>query len=126
MNALHWRRIWLGASGVLGAAGVALAAAAAHLAAAGSGSNLELAAQFLLIHALALLGIAAVTRGHEKWLRVGGALFVLGSICFSGGLCLIALIGPGAGPMVPVGGTALILGWIVLAVSAFADPPHLT
>jgi uncharacterized membrane protein YgdD (TMEM256/DUF423 family) len=122
MTVLGWRRLWQAAAGILGAAGVGLAAAAAHLSAS---PNLELAARFLLIDALALLGIAAATRGHEKWLRVSGVLFVVGSLCFSGGLCLIAVIGEHAGPLVPIGGTALILGWLALAVSAFADraPP---
>jgi len=118
-----WRRVWLGIAGILGAGGVALAAVSAHLA---SSPNLDLAARFLLIHAVALIGIAAVTRGSEKWLRVAGGLLALGSVCFSGGLVLIETIGPHAGPVIPVGGTAMILGWLALAVSAFADPPQLT
>jgi uncharacterized membrane protein YgdD (TMEM256/DUF423 family) len=73
-----------------------------------------------------LIGIAAVTRGHEKWLRVAGALLAAGVVCFSGGLCLIETIGSHAGPLIPVGGTAMILGWLALAVSTFADPPNLT
>jgi len=88
-------------AGLMGAAGVALAAAAAHLAASGQAPNLQLASGFLIFHALALLGVAALTRATERWLRIAGALFSLGSLCFSGGLALVAAIGQGgraAGP----------------------------
>jgi len=110
----------------MGAAGVALAAAAAHLAASGQAPNLQLASGFLIFHALALLGVAALTRATERWLRIAGALFSLGSLCFSGGLALVAAIGQGVAPLVPVGGTALILGWIALSVSAVFDRPPTT
>ena len=126
MSPFGWRRVWQGAAGLLGAGGVALAAASAHGMADSAAHNVDLAARFLLIHALALLAVAALTRGHERWLRVAGALFVLGSVCFCGGLVLAALVAHGFAPIIPIGGTTLILGWIVLAVSAFADPPPLT
>jgi len=125
MTPSGWRRLWQGAAGLLGAAGLALAAAAAHLAIGGEPRHLELAAGFLILHALALLGVAALTHGGARWLRLAGALFTLGAVCFSGGLVLIAVAGQGMAPLVPVGGTALIMGWLALAIAAFADraPP---
>jgi uncharacterized membrane protein YgdD (TMEM256/DUF423 family) len=116
---LELRRLWVVAAGIGGAAGVVLAAASAHLAAAGTQSNLDLASRFLMIHALVLLGIAALSRSGGRWLTIAGALFALGCICFSGGLCLIALVDRVFAPLVPIGGTVLILGWLALAVAGF-------
>ena len=123
MSLVGWRRLWQALAGILGALGVALGAAAAHLAMAGNAGNLQLASAFLIFHALALMGVAALTRGPGPWLRIAGALFALGATCFSGGLALNAVVEGGAGPVIPVGGTALILGWLALAVSAVADKP---
>jgi uncharacterized membrane protein YgdD (TMEM256/DUF423 family) len=121
MNPNGRRRLWQGLAGLLGAAGVALAAASAHLAASAQAPNLQLASGFLVFHALALLGVAALSHAGARWLAVAGALLAFGSICFSGGLVLVTIAGQGLAPLVPVGGTALILGWIALAVSAVFD-----
>ena len=126
MSPFGWRRLWQCAAGILGAAGVASAAASAHGLAESATHNVDLASRFLLIDALALLAVGALTRGHERWLRLTGALFALGAVCFCGGLVLAALVAHGFAPIIPIGGTALILGWTVLAVSALADPPPLT
>jgi len=131
MTATAWRKLWQCVAGLLGAAGVALGAAAAHLAASGDAGHLQLASGFLIFHALALLGVAALTRGPAetgsgRWLKLAGVLFALGAICFSGGLTLNQLVTQALGPLIPVGGTALILGWLALAVSAVADRAPLT
>ena len=115
----RWR-IWLAAAGIGGAASVALAAASAHLAASGAQPDVDLAARFLMFHALALLGIAALSRQNAgRWLPIAALLFIAGSVCFSGGLCLIALVDHVFAPLIPVGGTILIMGWLALAVAAF-------
>jgi uncharacterized membrane protein YgdD (TMEM256/DUF423 family) len=116
-------RVWLAAAGVAGALGVILGAVSAHLAATGAQPDIDLASRFLLFHAAALLGVAALMRPGTPWLRIAGALFILGCLCFCGGLCLIALVDRGFAPLVPVGGTILILGWLALVVAAFAGRP---
>lgn len=117
MRAFDWRRLWLALAGLIGASGVALAAASAHLA-RGAEPDLDLAAHFMLFHAPALLAIAALTRWGARWMNVAAGLLAFGTICFAGGLALIVWVGRGFAPLVPIGGTALILGWLALAASA--------
>ncbi|HTE04824.1 MAG TPA: DUF423 domain-containing protein, partial [Planctomycetota bacterium] len=47
-----------------------------------------------------------------------GPLFLGGVVLFSGSLYALALGGPAAwlGPVTPIGGLALIAGWVVLAL----------
>jgi uncharacterized membrane protein YgdD (TMEM256/DUF423 family) len=117
---LDGRRLWLGTAALVGAAAVALAAASAHLADAGGRPDVDLASRFLLFHALALMGVAALARPGARWLHVAATLFVAGSLCFAGGLCLAALVDRAFVPLVPVGGTLLILGWLALLAAAIA------
>ncbi len=59
------------------------------------------------------------------WVRRGGALadwagaaFTLGLLAFCGAVYALALGGVRIGPLAPVGGTLLMLGWLLLALSA--------
>jgi uncharacterized membrane protein YgdD (TMEM256/DUF423 family) len=123
-------RVALAWAGALGAAGVVLGALGAHalkgtLAASGMGDAWQTAVIFQLVHACALLGFAG-------WLRPMAAppgrcaewairLWILGTLLFSGSLYWLALGGPrGVGPLTPLGGLALIAGWILAAGAAFA------
>jgi len=74
--------------------------------------------RYQLLHVPALLAAGLLARsGGEVRLTVW--LFVLGTLLFSGSLYALALGGPRwLGPVTPVGGVALIAGWIALAVSA--------
>jgi uncharacterized membrane protein YgdD (TMEM256/DUF423 family) len=75
-------------------------------------------------HALALLGVAwlaerAESAGRIPWFaRLAGAAFVVGIALFSGTLYVFGVSGAvwlsGAAP---VGGTLLMAGWILLALS---------
>jgi uncharacterized membrane protein YgdD (TMEM256/DUF423 family) len=105
-------------AGLMGAAGVALAAAAAH---AAPGQGLDAAAWLLLIHAAALLGIAANTPQNlgATSAALVGAGFIAGCVLFSGDVALKVLAGHRLFPMAaPTGGTILILSWLALAVFA--------
>jgi uncharacterized membrane protein YgdD (TMEM256/DUF423 family) len=101
---------------VLGALGVAAGAYAAH----GLGADARAAAlmatcsQFALFHALAAM--LALTRGGlGRW---AAALFLLGVLLFSGSLAQLALVGAGGfADLAPIGGLALIAGWLTLAVA---------
>lgn len=105
------------AAGLLGAAGVALSAAAAHA----GGGNVATAANFLLFHAPALLALSLL--GAGKVLRVGGWILLVGVLLFSGDLLARHYIGDRLFPMAaPAGGTLMILGWLVIAASAFTQP----
>lgn len=123
-------RLWMTLAGLFGATGVALSAWSAHgLAAlvpahelAQAISRASTANQFLLFHALALLGVAVAQRQTPSvWLNVAGALYVVGMLGFAGGLYGLRIVaGIHSGPtvlIVPVGGSALILGWVALAMA---------
>ena len=77
----------------------------------------DLASRYLLLHAAALLGLSHFGRaGTGGWLvDTAFWLFAAGMVLFGGGLLVSATIGLGAfGAIVPVGGTALMLGWLVV------------
>lgn len=110
------QRIFILSGGLLGAAGVALSAVAAHA----GGGNVETAATFLLAHAPALLAIGLVGRGRV--LAAGGVVLLLGLLVFCGDLLMRHYVGERLFPMAaPTGGTAMIVGWLVVAASAFAQ-----
>ena len=116
-------------AGFLGATGVALGAFGAHalrglLEAGGTLEVWETAVRYQLLHAAALLGLAAWQRatakpsgGPSRW---AARLWVAGSLLFCGSLYLLALGGPRwLGPVTPLGGAALIAGWLAAALAAF-------
>ena len=100
--------------GLAGAAGVALSALAAHA----GGHDAAIAASFLIMHAPALLAIGLAAR--DRVLPVGGALLLLGLVLFCGDLVMRDFAGHRLFPTAaPIGGSAMILGWLVIAASAF-------
>lgn len=108
-------RFLIAAGGLAGAAGVALSALAAHA----GGGNVGTAASFLLAHAPALLAIGLLGRGRLSF--PGGAILLAGLLLFCGDLMLRHYVGQRLFPMAaPIGGTAMIAGWLVVAASAFA------
>jgi uncharacterized membrane protein YgdD (TMEM256/DUF423 family) len=103
---------------LMGAAGVVLAALSTH---ADGGEFGRTGAMFLILHAAALVGVAAHVRNAD-WrparalLIVGGAL-ALGTLLFSGDLTAHAFAGVRLFPMAaPSGGPLMILSWIALAI----------
>lgn len=119
-------RFFLLLASFLGAAGVALGAFGAHyLKSRLSALHLEtyeVAVRYQLMHALAL-GLVALlsTQISSAWLSSAGWSFGLGTLLFSGSLYL--LIATGAkifGPITPIGGLLLILGWIFLGLAALS------
>lgn len=96
-----------------GAMAVAAGAFGAHGASAQAADWLRTGAQYQLIHALAAL-VAA-----RMGFRVPGWLFVAGGAIFAGTLYAMALGAPRLlGAVTPVGGVALIAGWLWLAWAA--------
>jgi len=110
--------------GALGFIGVAAGAFGAHaLRSALAPAMLqafETAARYQLVHALALVLTAlALERHASRALTAAGALFVAGSVLFSGSLYTLALTGvPAWGIVTPFGGACFLGGWACLA-SAF-------
>ena len=75
----------------------------------------QTAVQYHFWHALALLAVALA--GRSPWLKAAGGLFLAGVLLFSGSLYALAL-GVPLGLVTPLGGVALILGWVAFAVGA--------
>jgi uncharacterized membrane protein YgdD (TMEM256/DUF423 family) len=112
--ALWMRRTILVAAGLLGAIGVMSAAMASHGEAI---RNLAAISAMALAHAPVLLILALAGRGRA--LLTAGVLLALGCAVFIADLAMRQWVGnalfPGAAPL---GGGALILGWVVTAISA--------
>jgi len=124
---------WLAAAGFHGTMAVALGAWSAH----GAEATLAPAAvewvktgsAYQLWHAVALLGIAALTvrqpeRQSVRLVTISGLAFALGALLFSGSLYLLALLpsAQGDGPhmlvyLTPIGGGLLVLGWLMLLLA---------
>jgi uncharacterized membrane protein YgdD (TMEM256/DUF423 family) len=106
-------------AGLMGAAGVMLAAASAHLAHEG---GLEAASSMLLFHAPAVLATALLVERdvvHGKIGILGAFGFVIAAALFAGDLSMRQFAGHRLFPFAaPIGGTLLMVSWLVLALSA--------
>jgi uncharacterized membrane protein YgdD (TMEM256/DUF423 family) len=118
-------KLILGIAALLGAAAVALGAFGAHALRTRVSPEMlaawQTASQYHFWHTLALLavGLTVFHLPGSKWLAIAAVLFVFGILMFSGSLYLIALGWTRAlGPATPVGGVALVLGWLALALAA--------
>jgi uncharacterized membrane protein YgdD (TMEM256/DUF423 family) len=119
MNSRAPLLLLLGA-GLAGAAGVALAALAAHKV---QDPMLASAAGLLTMHAAAVAAIAAIAQRieHAGGFIAAGVMLLFGSIVFAGTIALLVLAGERLFPMAaPTGGSAMILGWLVVAFTALA------
>ena len=103
----------------LGLLGVALGAFGAHalkptLSAFQTADLWQTAVLYQLLHALALLTLAATDRAS----RLLTVLWLVGLLCFSGSLYLLAVTEWKAylWPFTPLGGLLLMGGWLLLVV----------
>ena len=138
MSNLATRMVFLGA--LLGVMGVSLGAFGAHwlsseitrweLALEEQTRSLEICetgGRYQLYHALALAvaGLLAA-RQPSRPVSTAGVLFITGVIVFSGLLYARVLTNVGLlGAAVPIGGVALIAGWIMLAVAVWQQSERL-
>jgi uncharacterized membrane protein YgdD (TMEM256/DUF423 family) len=97
-----------------GAIAVAAGAFGAHGASGQAAEWLKTGGQYQLIHAVAAL--VALRMGAKR----PAILFVAGGALFAGSLYAFALLGPirVIGPITPLGGLTLIVGWLWLAWEA--------
>ena len=120
MSGVRWialGALWMGIAVVLGAFGAH--ALNDRLVEAGQLENWRTAVRYQAWHALALVALGLMPKGlAPSWIGWG---FFLGSVMFSGSILALALDGPGAvfGPITPLGGLLLIVGWMRLAWGAF-------
>lgn len=105
-------RLLLCTAGIAGALGVAAAARASHM----GDDNLAIAANFLLMHAPALLGLSLLAAGRLATLA--GAVLALGLALFAGDLAMRSFTGDALFPFAaPLGGGSLILGWLLVVAA---------
>ena len=111
--------------GILGLLGVVLGAFGAHalkakLKARDTVKTWETAVKYHLVHALALVLVSILSvqpSSIVNWVTVSFVAFTAGILLFSGSLYALALGGPRwLGPVTPLGGLALILGWGALVL----------
>lgn len=124
MDGSRRTRVWLILAGLNGAAAVVAGALGAHGIAPAARALVETGSQYQLVHAVALVAIAALARARGGWLLdASGAAFVLGCVLFGGGLYLRATGYVGLAFIVPFGGGAFIVGWLLLAAAGVFTRP---
>jgi len=126
MMSMFWSRTFLILAGVFGASGVIAGAYASH----GLGALVEprlvdifaTAAQYQLVHAVALLALAVVStfKFFRTWSVVAGLAFTFGIVVFSGSLYLRVLTDTlSLGAVTPIGGLGFIVGWCALVIAGW-------
>ncbi|MDI9880344.1 DUF423 domain-containing protein [Flectobacillus longus] len=116
-------KFFLQIGAVLAALSVALGAFGAHafkasLEAMGRTETFETAARYQMYGALGLLaiGILSATFKHA-FVRYAGNALLVGTIIFAGALYMICATGVTMwGAVAPIGGTCLMVGWVLLAL----------
>jgi uncharacterized membrane protein YgdD (TMEM256/DUF423 family) len=129
-------RRWIAIGALLGAIGVGLGAYGAHglsklleTKLGYTGDDLahrldifETAVRYQMIHAVALVLIGlALTQNDSRWWRLAAWAFLAGTLVFCGLLKVLTFASPEwkwLGGIVPIGGVALIAGWLALAIGA--------
>ena len=116
-------KLFIQSGAILGAIAVSLGAFGAHalkksLEASGRFDTFETAVKYQFYHALALVLIGMLVQNmpaNAKILSYSGYSFLVGVLIFSGSLYAICFTGiTKFGAIAPIGGLALIIGWILL------------
>lgn len=118
-------RTFLLLGALLGGLGVAAGAFGAHALRNRLPQDLleifEVGVRYQMYHALALLVVAwAATQWPGTFTTAAGWFFVAGVAIFSGSLYILAFTGVRwLGAITPIGGVAMIIGWLCLALAAW-------
>lgn len=87
-------------------------------------ANFQTATQYHTYCAFALLAVGLLARAGQSGiaLNAAGWLFLAGSLVFSGSLYVLSTTGEKwLGAITPIGGVAMLAGWIALAIAAGAS-----
>ena len=120
MNPVPCPRAWRVVASLLGLSAVALGAIAAHaLADPAASAAVERASTYQLIHAV-VLWLATLCTGWAA--RAARWALLAGMLLFCGAIYAKYLLGfSQAVAIAPTGGTALMLGWLLLALARLPD-----
>jgi uncharacterized membrane protein YgdD (TMEM256/DUF423 family) len=114
---------WISIGSFSGALAVILGAFGAHAMKGRYGDDLlaifETGVKYQMYHALALLAVATVaSRIDGALVRTAGYMFLIGTVIFSGSLYALVFTGNRSlGMVTPIGGVALVLGWVCLGLA---------
>ncbi|MCO6437348.1 MAG: DUF423 domain-containing protein [Phycisphaerae bacterium] len=88
-------------------------------------TTFEVGVRYQMYHALGLFAVAWMMTRAPSWATTASAvLLVVGVVLFSGSLYGLTLAGwKWLGPVTPLGGLSMILGWIMLAAAAWRMAP---
>ncbi len=123
-------RFWIFIAAILGGLAVAAGAIGAHaLSDAGADAKriFNTGQQYHMLHALALLATSIVLLQSEgrrarfaTWcLQIAALAFLIGIVCFSGGIYVQVAKGlSSTAGIVPAGGIAFMAGWAAFAIGA--------
>ncbi len=115
------QRVWIALGALAGLTAVAMAALAAH--GLGSLDPAALAMTRSAIemqgwHALVLLACGLWSPRGGRLADWAGAAFAVGTVLFCGAVYVVGLSGIRLGFIAPLGGTLLMVGWLLLGLSA--------
>jgi uncharacterized membrane protein YgdD (TMEM256/DUF423 family) len=112
---------WVGLAAMSAFLAVAFGAFAAHGTEGWKAVEwLKTGAQYQMTHALAVFAALALHRAGAKHMGIAAALFLAGTVLFSGSLYAMAFGGPRIlGAITPIGGLAFMAGWALMAFRGF-------
>lgn len=127
-----WARVALIAGSFYGLTGVVLGAMAAHALkatlTAKQLASFQTGTRYQMMHAVLLIALGLLSlRYRSRLLSVCVGLICAGVLCFSGSIYLLNLVELGAlkkvvGPITPIGGLMMIVGWGCLMVFSWQLP----
>ena len=127
------QKLFLLSAGISGAIGVILGAIGSHWLKDRLNywelNSFETGVRYQLFHTLALLALVVIMdKLNSPLLTWSGFAFIAGVLLFSGSIYLLSLkeifhiYGSNLlGPVTPVGGLLLIIGWILIGITAFQE-----
>ncbi len=84
----------------------------------------DIATRYLMYHAIGIISLGILAYNvPESVVKVPAILMLIGIVLFSGSLYLISIKGfTKLGIITPLGGTAFIVSWVLLAINIFKLP----
>jgi uncharacterized membrane protein YgdD (TMEM256/DUF423 family) len=119
------QRIWIALGSLAGLGAVMMSAVMAHGLGSLDPEALRITASGVQMqgwHALALLAAALWSRRGGRLAHVAALAFAVGTVLFCGAVYARGLTGISLGPAAPAGGIILMLGWLLLGLSAMRAP----
>ncbi len=120
---------WLAIAAINGFLAVAAGAFGAHALKgtldADAMNAYDVGVRYQMYHALALLAVASVCHARpSRAIRAAGICMLIGIVLFTGSLYGLTLLNwRWLGPVTPIGGVFLLVGWLLLAVGGARNTP---